>query len=185
MNGLRVMRSAGIAVALVLLSAGTTFAHPGGHGDQPEFEPWSQQEEIRFLEGMMDRHALAAQLGNLARQRGTRAKLRTWGDTLATTHSAEAKRIQGMLRSGYQVTRAPVKAIGATSLAKLKGSEFEQEFLKLVIRELGQGSGEARKCQGLASKVDLQSACAGWASSQQREVVAAGSWLCEWYKKCD
>jgi len=171
---------------MVLLSASTAFAHPTElHGSQFEFNPWSRQEEMRFLEVMMDRHALAAQMGKLARQRGKHAQLRSWGDSLSTTHAAEAKRIQGLLLSGYQVTRMPVKEAGASPLAKLKGAEFEQEFLELVIRELGQGLGEARKCQGMTTNEDLQRTCAGWANSQRREVVAAGGWLCEWYHKCE
>jgi uncharacterized protein (DUF305 family) len=186
MNRLCVKRSAGVTIAMMLLAASTTIAHPPEmHGEQSEFKPWSHQEEIRFLEAMMNRHALAAQVGKLARQRGTHTKLRSWGDTLASTHAAEAKRIQGMLRSGYQITRAPVNAAGASTLAKLKGAEFEQELLNLVIRELGAGLGEARECQQMAMKDDLQRACASWATSQQREVVTAGGWLCEWYQKCE
>ena len=172
-------------VVALLLTVATAIAHdPRFHEAQPEHRRWSKQEQTSFLQRMRSRHALTAQVGKLARQRATQPKLRAWGDSLYRTHATEDKRIQAMLRTGYQVTPAPA-SVATSSLAKLKGAAFDQEVLSVLVRELGEGVTEAKECERMGMSADLLGACATWSALQQKEVVTAGGWLCEWFQKCE
>ncbi len=174
------------ALAAVVLGTAVSLAHdPEQHAMRAQPAQWSKQLDARFLENAMDRHAMVARMGKLARKRSVHAELRAWGDTLAFTYAAEVKRIEGLLLLGYGRSHVPLALKVPHPLEKLKGTAFEQEFLRQMLLSHGAALAETKDCRSLAADTRLHKLCGDFVESQQREITTMGNWLCQWYQKCE
>ena len=69
-------------------------------------------------------------------------------------------------------------------LASHRGSEFEIEFMQMMIRHHRQAIEEAETCERRAYHEPLRELCHDMVHTQSEEIELMQDWLCEWYEIC-
>ncbi|MEO5989655.1 MAG: DUF305 domain-containing protein [Candidatus Eisenbacteria bacterium] len=147
--------------------------------------PASKQFEIRFLEGMIDHHAMAVHMSQLLHTEAVHPELRVLGDSIAAGQSAEIQQMQGWLKEWYGRTHEPARMMaGMGMLEKMKGESFEKEYLRMMIRHHASAVRSGRECERRAKHAELHTLCHHITESQKREIAIMKDWLCRWYQKC-
>ena len=141
--------------------------------------------EIRFLEGMIDHHAMAVQMSRMLQTQAIHPELRSLGDSIAAAQTDEIKQMQAWLQQWYGRTHEPPAMMAdMQALDKLKGAAFEKQFLQMMIPHHSLAVRRAGECQRRGKHPELRQMCRNIVRSQQREIVTMKGWLCRWYHKC-
>ena len=174
------------ALAILLLDSAALAQGPHEHvATRATGTPSASRFELRFLEGMIDHHAMAVHMSELLHAQAIHAELRNLGDTIAVAQSAEIKQMQAWLQQWYGHTHQPPTMMASMrALEQLKGEAFEKEFLQMMIRHHAMAVRQAKECQRRAKHTELHDMCHHIVQSQQREIVTMKDWLCRWYRKC-
>lgn len=142
--------------------------------------------DVRFLEGMIDHHAMAVHMSELLRAQAVHPELRAIGDSIAIHQADEIVLMQGWLQQWYGRTHKPSTMMREMRmLEKLKGEAFEREYLRMMIRHHGSAVRQSKDCERLAKHTELHDLCHRIAQSQQLEITTMKDWLCRWYQKCN
>lgn len=179
---------AGLPAAIAILLLDSAAVAQGSHehvaARQPGM-PSASRFEIRFLEGMIDHHAMAVHMSELLHAQATHAELRNLGDAIAVAQRAEIKQMQTWLQQWYGRTHEPSTMMaGMQALERLKGEAFEKEYLQMMIRHHAMAVRQGKECQRRGKHTELHDMCHHIVQSQQREIVTMKDWLCRWYRKC-
>ena len=174
------------ALAILLLDSAALAQGPHEHvATRGAATPSANRFEIRFLEGMIDHHAMAVHMSGLLHAQATHGELRSLGDTIAVAQSAEIKQMQTWLQKWYGRTHEPPTMMaGMGALEQLQGEAFENEFLQMMIRHHALAVRQAKECQRRGKHKELDQMCHNIERSQQQEIAIMKGWLCQWYRKC-
>lgn len=163
----------------------TTKGHADHATPKVKTAPASRQFEIRFLEGMIDHHAMAVHMSKLLQVQAVHPELRLLGDSISVAQSAEITQMQAWLKEWYGRTHKPAMAMGGMGMMeKLKGEAFEKEYLRMMIRHHASAVQQAKTCERRAKHTELHDLCHRIGVSQQREIATMKDWRCRWYKQC-
>lgn len=163
--------------------AGDTYGHAA---TQAVAGPASKQFEIRFLEGMIDHHAMAVHMSQLLKAQAVHPELRALGDSIVAGQSAEIVQMQAWLKEWYGRAHEPsTKMAGMGMVEKMKGEAFEKKYLQMMIRHHTSAVRSGKECERRAKHAELHTLCHHITDSQQREIAIMKDWLCRWYKQCN
>ena len=144
--------------------------------------------ETRFMESMIDHHAMAIEMGEVCVEKAVHDELRAMCQNIVATQSTEIEDMQSWLADWYGARHEPQMKRGdmrqMERLQALSGSEFEIEFMQQMIRHHQMAIREAGKCLDRAYHSELLQLCQNIIESQAAEIRQLQAWLCEWYGEC-
>lgn len=165
--------------AVVLLTAPV-------HATVPAPTPRQAHFEVRFLENMIDHHAMAVIMAQMCIEKAAHQELRQTCQTIIATQTAEIQQMQGWLRSWYGVDSSPhMSSAGMNKLARLNGAEFEIEFMREISEHHADAIRDSTDCLLRAFHKELRDLCETIIKAQAAEINTMRTWLCQWYGECD
>ena len=145
--------------------------------------------EIKFMEDMIDHHAMAVEMAELCVEKAIHEELRSMCQEIIAQQSQEIETMQTWLEDWYGVSYEPEMTPGKMQqmerLAALDGEEFEITFMEEMIRHHETAIREAERCVERAYHEDLVNLCENIIETQSAEIAQMEAWLCEWYGICD
>lgn len=176
-----------IAAGLIAL-AGVGGSRGTAQASAPAPDRETQRYEVRFLESMIDHHALAVAEASLCPGRATHAELLATCQNIVTSQSAQIQMMQSWLQDWYGISYTPQLTPGemqqVEKLSSLTDGEFEVTFMETMIRHHKKAIREAEGCLKKAYHGELLDLCANIIASQAAEIVDMSDWLCSWYGIC-
>ena len=173
----------GLLVAALLLSTVSAAL-----ADAPAPETSTAKFEVRFMEDMIDHHAMAVMMAEACLEKATHEELVTTCQNIITSQSQEMEMMQMWLQDWYGVAHEPEMTPGMMNqhekLAALDGAEFEIEFMQTMIKHHRQAIKEGEMCRDKAYHPELLSMCQDIIETQSAEIQQMQTWLCEWYGIC-
>jgi uncharacterized protein (DUF305 family) len=156
--------------------------------DDPALTPAQQHYEVRFMQGMIDHHAMAVEMAEICLQKAIDEELRSLCEQIIASQSQEISLMQSWLSDWYGITYEPQMKPGDMKmlerLAALSGSEFEIAFLEDMIRHHQKAIHEAEQCVEKAYHSELVALCQNIIAAQAAEIQQMEAWLCDWYGIC-
>ena len=151
--------------------------------------PGTAQFEIRFMQDMIDHHAMAVETAKLCVTKAIHEELRELCEQIIAAQSREIRTMQAWLQRWYGVTYEPQMSPGdqrqVEELAGLSGAEFEIAFMQMMIEHHEAAIREARTCLDRAYHRELQRLCENIIGAQSAEIEQMQAWLCAWYRICE
>lgn len=176
------MKSLRLSLASLMI-AGTALASPA----QAALSQ-NQVFEIRFMEDMIDHHAMAIRMALLCPERAAQPELIAMCADIVKTQKREIALMQGWLREWYGESSSPHETQHGQRdmkhLASLSGGEFEQEFMQMMSGHHAVALEQSAECLVRTSHTQLTNLCADIAQTQAREIRSMQIWLCQWYQRC-
>lgn len=174
--------------ALLIAVAGLIGTVPPAAADRPAPDRATAKFEIRFMQDMIDHHAMAVDMAEMCVMKAVHAELRAMCEEIIATQSQEIQQMQNWLEQWYGVSYQPQMKPGEMRmmerLASLSGAEFEVAFMQMMIRHHEQAIREAEQCLRRASHPELRTLCQNIIATQGAEIEQMQAWLCEWYDIC-
>jgi uncharacterized protein (DUF305 family) len=145
--------------------------------------------EIRFMEEMIDHHAMAAAMGTMCIDKAVHPELRALCTDIVAAQTQEIAVMQTWLASWYGVSHAPQMTRGdeqkMARMAALTPGDFEVAFLKSMIRHHWKAVIRATGCIDRAYHAELVALCEDIVIAQSAEIEQMRTWLCNWYGLCN
>lgn len=155
---------------------------------EPAPDPGTAFYETRFLEGMIDHHAMAVHMSQTCVQKAVHEALRSLCEQIIAAQQAEISQMQTWLQAWYDVSYQPEMKPGEMHrmhrLMSLSGAEYEMRFLESMIRHHRTAVIEGGHCMERAYHDELVALCENMVAMQSEEIRLMRAWLCEWYGKC-
>lgn len=144
--------------------------------------------EVKFMQDMIDHHAMAVMTAEMCVEKATHEELRQLCENIIAAQSDEIQKMQTWLADWYGVHYEPRMKRGEMrqmeKLASLSGAEFEIAFMEMIIRHHERAIKEAETCIERAYHDELVSLCENIVETQSAEIEQMQTWLCEWYGIC-
>lgn len=144
--------------------------------------------EVRFMENMIDHHAMAAQMATTCEAKAVHTELAELCTEIRVAQQQEIETMQSWLLGWYGVSHAPEMTPGAMrrmeKLASLSAAEFEVEFMETMIRHHARAIREGSMCLERAYHTELLDLCENIIVTQAMEIQLMRTWLCDWYGIC-
>ena len=144
--------------------------------------------EIRFMEGMIDHHAMAVHMSQMCVKKDIQDELKSLCNSIATSQQQEIKLMQGWLNDWYDIQHEPEMSKSDSKqmekLDSLNGAEFEIRFMKNMIKHHWQAVIEGAQCMERAYHDELETLCENIILTQATEIKQMRTWLCEWHNIC-
>jgi uncharacterized protein (DUF305 family) len=139
-----------------------------------------------FLTDMIGHHAMAVEMGEMAREKATHAELREAADEIIRTQSAEIKRMRSWLRAWYGKRRVQPELdhhemAQMEELERATGAEFEIRFLALMSVHHAQAVERAKIAIRRAKHPRVRKLARAIVEAQEREIEQFRGWLVAWY----
>lgn len=181
-----------VKVSLVLLVLiAVSLAGPArlARAEAPAPERATARYEVRFMENMIDHHAMAIMMAEMCLERAFHPALISMCQDIIAAQSQEIATMQSWLQDWYSVTYAPHMSPGQQQsmerqAMRLSPEEFEIWFMRNMIRHHEQAIREARECLERAYHPELRALCQNIMETQQAEIEQLQAWLCAWYGIC-
>lgn len=174
-----------IVVVTLLVSLMAAFATPV-LADGPAPEEQTAKYEIKFLENMIDHHAMAVMMAEMCTMSATHPELVALCENIIATQSAEIEMMQTWLMDWYGIAYEPEMHMGEMAgHMNMDPSQFEEWFMKRMISHHATAIKEAQDCLEEAYHPELLSLCQNIISAQYQEIQMMQTWLCEWYEVCN
>ena len=145
--------------------------------------------EIRFLQDMIDHHAMAVETARLCVAKAVHEELRQLCEQIIAAQSAEIEQMQRWLEQWYGISYEPQMKPAdermIERLASLGGAEFEIAFMEMMIDHHEAAIREAEDCLRRAYHRQLRRLCENIIETQSAEIEQMQTWLCEWYGICE
>jgi uncharacterized protein (DUF305 family) len=145
--------------------------------------------EVRFLEGMIDHHAMAVHMGEMCLQKSIHPELKTLCQNIVSSQAQQIQQMQSWLQSWYGISFQPQMTTGEMQqmqrLASMSGAEFEIEFMERMIRHHWKAVVEGSQCIDRAHHQELVNLCENIVLTQTAEIQQMRTWLCQWYGVCN
>ena len=175
--------------ASICCAVAVTLSAAPAVADGPAPKRAQRQFEIRFMEDMIDHHAMAVMMAEMCLDKNLpHQKLRELCESIAATQMEEIEEMQAWLEDWYdrehepQMTRKMERQM--QRLDELDGEEFEIEFMEMMIPHHEEAIRNARQCTHRAYHEDLKKLCHDIIESQREEIERMEHWLCKWYDIC-
>jgi uncharacterized protein (DUF305 family) len=176
-------------VLLVLMAA--VLAGPArlARADAPAPERATAKYEVRFMENMIDHHAMAIMMAEMCLERAVHSELISMCQDIIASQSQEIAMMQTWLQDWYGIAYEPHMSPGQQKsmerqAMRLSPEEFEIWFMRNMIRHHEQAIREAQECLERAYHPALLSLCRNIIETQRAEIEQMQAWLCEWYGIC-
>lgn len=142
--------------------------------------------EIRFMQNMIDHHAMAIMMAQVCIQKAVHGgELQQMCQSIIASQSSEIQKMQGWLNAWYGTSYTPNPSnAGMQKLDRLTGAEFEIEFMQEMAEHHAEAIGEATDCLLRAYHKELRDLCENIIKAQATEVNLMRTWLCQWYSEC-
>ena len=144
--------------------------------------------EIKFMENMIDHHAMAVAMGQICLQKAIHEELRSLCQNIITSQSAQIAEMQSWLQNWYGISYSPEMKPGDQQmmdrLASLSGAEFEIAFMEMMIKHHAMAVREGEHCLRKAYHAELLALCHAIIETQSAEIQLMQEWLCVWYDRC-
>lgn len=145
--------------------------------------------EVRFMEEMIEHHAMAMHMAMLCMDKAVHPELREMCEQIHASQREEVSMMRDWLSGWYGIRFTPQMSPGAMKqmekLAELSGADFEIAFMRQMIRHHRLAINRAASCTERAYHPELIDMCEAIVETQAAEVTQLRSWLCEWYGLCD
>jgi uncharacterized protein (DUF305 family) len=170
-----------------LVTAALTVAPPCS-ANAPAPHRSQQVFEIRFMQDMIDHHAMALMTGMLCEERAVHEELRELCEMMVEMQAKEIEMMQTWLWDWYGIKHEPQMKPGhqrmIQKLAALDGAEFEIEFMRHMVRHHAGAVVAGLNCIDRAYHEPLIELCEEMVEMQLAEIYMLKEWLCEWYGIC-
>jgi uncharacterized protein (DUF305 family) len=157
--------------------------------DAPAPNRGTARFEIRFMENMIDHHAMATEMAQLCVEKATHEELRGLCTQMIADQQAEITEMQSWLQAWYTRTHepqmTPQEMRQVEQLAALSCEEFEIEFMTMMIRHHWTAVKRSLQCVGRAFHTALEDLCENIITVQIAEILQMRTWLCQWYAICN
>lgn len=172
-------------VILVLAAMFAAFAPPA-LADEPAPDQQTAKYEIKFMENMIDHHAMAVMMAEMCTMMAVHPELISMCENIITTQSAEIEMMQMWLHDWYGIHYEPMMHMGEMKgHMKMDPAQFEKWFMKRMISHHATAIKEAEDCLEEAYHPELLSMCQNIIVIQQQEIDTMQTWLCDWYEVCN
>jgi uncharacterized protein (DUF305 family) len=172
-------------VVLVLAAMFAAFATPV-FADAPAPDKQTAKYEIKFMENMIDHHAMAIMMAEMCLMKAVHPELIAMCENIIATQSAEIEMMQTWLLDWYGIVYEPRMHMGEMEgHMKMDAAQFEEWFMKRMISHHATAIKEAEDCLEKAYHPELLSMCQNIIVTQQQEIDTMQAWLCEWYGVCN
>jgi uncharacterized protein (DUF305 family) len=173
-----------VLIAIVLVAA----VQPA-QAAAPAQDSQTARYEIRFLEGMIDHHAMAVMMAEMCLDHAVHPELLALCEDIMATQSQEIAVMQSWLQAWYGMAYEPQLPPGHHQsmhqrVTRMTPQEFEIWFLRTMIRHHAGAIREAEGCLDRADHPELLSLCQNIIVTQRAEIQQMQAWLCDWYGLC-
>jgi uncharacterized protein (DUF305 family) len=179
----RLIVQLGFATCLVLSHTPVVMA------DAPAPERHVAKFEVRFMEMMIDHHAMATEMATLCLTKATRSELGDLCQTMIEDQQSEIAMMQSWLSDWYGITHEPKMDARdrrqLEKLAALEGPSFDIEFMTMMIGHHWTAIQRSMQCVGRATHDELEQLCETMIKTQLDEIFQMRQWLCDWYGLCE
>ncbi len=174
------------AVVMMLLTAMfAVFASPV-LADAPAPDEQMAKYEIKFMEDMIDHHAMAVMMAEMCLMKAVHPDLIAMCQDIIATQMQEIEVMQMWLMDWYGISHEPDMHMGGMEHYMMMDSEeFEIHFMKRMIGHHATAIKEAEDCLEEAYHGELIETCQNIIVTQFQEIETMQTWLCEWYGVCN
>ena len=154
--------------------------------DAPAPDRQTAKYEIRFMENMIDHHAMAVMMAEMCLEKAVHPELISTCQNIIATQSQEIQEMQSWLSDWYGISYEPDMSMGGMNgHMKKDAAQFEVWFMKRMISHHAQAIKEAESCLENAYHNELKGLCQNIIVTQSQEIDQMQTWLCEWYGVCN
>ena len=172
-------------VTLFLAAMFAAFATPA-LADAPAPDQQTAKYEIKFMENMIDHHAMAVMMAEMCTMMAVHPELVAMCEDIIVTQSAEIEMMQTWLHDWYGIHYEPMMHMGEMEgHMKMDPAQFEEWFMKRMISHHATAIKESEDCLEEAYHPELLSMCQNIIVTQAEEINTMQAWLCEWYGVCN
>ncbi len=174
---------------IALVSVFFIFATNSAQADAPAPDTSTAKYEVRFMEEMIDHHAMAVSMGKICLAKAVHQELRTLCENIISSQQQQIMIMQQWLSQwygipNYQPQMNPGQQQMMEKLSMLNNSEFEIEFMTGMIRHHKKAIVKGSQCIDRAYHEALQDLCTSIVTAQLAEIQQMQQWLCTWYGIC-
>jgi len=174
---------------LVIIAISLAATAQPARAEAPAPDPQTERYEIRFLEGMIDHHAMAVMMAEVCLHHAIHPELLTMCKDIMNTQSQEIALMQSWLQDWCGIAYEPQMPPGHHQslyqpVMRMTPEEFEIWFMRTMIRHHEGAIREAEGCLDRAYHPALQSLCQNIIATQSAEIQQMQVWLCEWSDIC-
>lgn len=171
-------------IVLVLAAMVAAFTTPV-FADAPAPDKQTAKYEVKFMENMIDHHAMAVMMAQMCTMKAIHPELISLCQNIISSQSAEIEMMQTWLQDWYGITYEPDMHMGEMQgHMKMDSAQFEEWFMKRMISHHAKAIQEAEDCLEEAYHGELISMCQNIINTQTQEIEMMQTWLCEWYDVC-
>lgn len=172
-------------VILVLAAMFAALATPA-RADAPAPDKQTAKYEVKFMENMIDHHAMAVMMAEMCNMMAVHPELIAMCENIIATQSAEIEMLQTWLEDWYGIIYEPKMHMGEMQgHMKMDPAQFEEWFMKRMINHHAKAIMEAEDCIEEAYHSELISMCQSIIATQRQEIDTMHTWLCKWYEVCN
>ena len=128
---------------------------------------------------------MGVEMAELCLEKEVRPELEALCHAIAETQAEEIAIMEGWLSDWYdmehEARRKPGQEKAMARLGELSGEEFEEAFLRMMIRHHQGAVRKATRCEDRAFHEELSMLCHSMAETQLEEIELMETWLQEWY----
>ena len=168
---------------IVLMLLGAMFAVVASPvlADAPAPDKQMAKYEIKFMEEMIDHHAMAVMMAEMCLMNAIHPELETMCQDIIATQSAEIEMMQMWLMDWYGISHEPDMHMGEMEgHMSMDPAQFEEWFMKHMIGHHATAIQQAEDCLEEAYNSELISMCQNIIVTQSQEIDTMQAWLCEW-----
>lgn len=173
---------------LLAAVAGSLFSSSPVLASEPAPATSAATFEIRFLEDMIDHHAMAVEMSEICVEKNVRPQLEERCEQIIASQSQQIEMMQSWLADWYGIQHEPEMTAGEerrmARMEALSTSEFEAEYMSMMIRHHSTAIREADRCLNRAHHGDLLDLCRDIIAEQATEIQLFSEWLCDWHDIC-
>lgn len=177
---------ASVILAVPLLGL---FSVQPARAEAPAQEQQTAQYEVKFMQGMIDHHAMAVMMGEMCLDMAVHPELIGLCEAIVATQSQEIQTMQAWLQDWYGISYQPTMPAGheismESRVKHMSAQEFEVWFMRTMIRHHKGAIREGERCMARAAHDPLILLCEDIVAAQTVEIERMQQWLCEWYGIC-
>lgn len=174
-----------VMVGFILMVMLAVFAMPVA-ADAPAPDKQTAKYEIKFMENMIDHHAMAVMMAEMCMMKAVHPELIAACENIIATQSQEIEMMQTWLHHWYGISYEPEMHMGEMQGHMMMDSaQFEIWFMKRMIGHHAGALKEAEDCLERAYHTELINMCEDIIVTQSQEIDMMQAWLCEWYGVCN
>lgn len=171
-----------VALTALFITAGPASAA------EPAPDAKTAKYEVKFMQGMIDHHAMAIMMGEMCLAKATHQELREMCQQVVTTQRQESETMKSWLATwygqSYQAKLSGKNQRQMRELEQLSGAEFEKAFMPMLVDHHRIAIERAAVCLQRAYHPELINMCGDIVKAQADEIKQLRAWMCEWYQMC-